>query len=358
MLKRCTRCILPETCPAITFNEQGVCNYCLTHKKAKYQGEAALLNLIEPYRNTDKKYDCIVAVSGGRDSAYAAYYAVKVLNLRVLAYTGDGGFLPEQTKENIKNIVDILNIDHVIVKHEYVQKNIKPIISSLIHRPSPAMVSFLCTGCQTGVEGGLVKTAQNNNFPLIITGDGEPELSFAEILLSISTNVKGKKLSLFLGFLMESIRNPYYILNPNCLTAFTKEFFYRYLHKYDKELKKISFFEFIEWDEEMILSVIQKELRWENPPHSKTSWRSDCKIHQLKQYLYRETLGFTKNDELLSGMIRDDMITREDALKRLENDNIISQQFLIALLDEWGLNFSDLDIALREYKKMSELGSL
>lgn len=50
-------------------------------------------------------------------------------------------------------------------------------------------------------------------------------------------------------------------------------------------------------------------------------------------------------------MIRDNMITREDALKRVENDNIISQQFLISFLDELGLNFSALDIALREYKK-------
>jgi len=227
--------------------------------------------------------------------------------------------------------------------------------SSWIHKPSPAMVSFICTGCHTGVEGGWIKTAQQNKISLIITGDGEPELSFAEILLSISSNTKSNKLSLILGFLMESMRNPYYILNPNCLIAVAKEFFYRYLHQYNKELKIVSLFEFIEWDENMILSVIQKELKWKNPPHSRSSWRSDCKLHLFRQYLYRETLGFTKNEELLSGMIRENMITREDALKRLENDNIISQQFIISLLDELGLSFSDLEIALREYGKRPEI---
>lgn len=350
MLKRCANCILPESYPGITFNEQGVCNHCLTHKKAECQGEPALLSVVEPYKNSNREYDCIVGISGGRDSAYVAHYAVRVLNLRVLAYTYDNGFMPEQTKENVENIVTLLGIDHVIEKQKYVQENIRRVIPCWIHKPSPAMVSFLCTGCRTGGMRGFVKTARNNKTPLVIMGEGEPERSFAEDLLSISTGVRSKKLSLILGFLREIIRNPHYV-NRNCLAGFAQEFLYRYVHEYDKKVRMVQFFTFIEWNEKTIHSVIQKELKWRKPPHSRSSWRSDCRIHLLKQYLYRETLGFTKNDELLSGMIRDNMITREDALKRVENDNIISQQFLISFLDELGLNFSALDIALREYKK-------
>ena len=110
MLKRCVRCILPESYPGITFNEQGVCDFCLTHKEVNYRGEAELMNLVESHRNSDSEYDGIVALSGGRDSAFAAYYAVRVLKLRMLAYNYDNGFMPEQTKENVKNIVDLLNI--------------------------------------------------------------------------------------------------------------------------------------------------------------------------------------------------------------------------------------------------------
>jgi hypothetical protein len=350
MLKRCARCILPESYPRITFNKQGVCNYCLTPKRAKPQGEAKLLDLVAPYRNsTNEKYDCIVAISGGRDSAFAANYAVRVLNLRVLAYTYDNGFMPEQTKENIKNIVDILNVDHVIEQDEYIKKNVLPILSPWIRKPSPAMIAFLCTGCRTGYKRGLAKTAQSNKIPLVITGAGEPERSFAQRLLSISGQ-KGKRLSLALGFIREILRNPYYLLSPNCLILFTIEFFYRFIYKFE-DLKSVGVFKYIGWNERRILSVINDELGWKKPPESESSWRSDCKIHLLRQYLYRETLGFTKNDELISNMIRENMIIREEALRRLKNENIISQKFLAEFLDELGLNFSDLNGALREYKK-------
>jgi len=358
-MKRCMKCILPETYPGITFNKKGVCNYCLSYTKMKYGGKRELINITNLYRNKNRKYDCIVALSGGRDSAFAAYYAKKVLNLRVLLCTVNNDFMPQQTKENILNIKDALDADIVVEKHDHVRKNVKHILSSWIHKPSPAMIGSLCTGCVTGYWSGLVKTAKRHQIPLVITGGDELEPSFATKLLSIFNN--DKKLPLILGFLMEMIRNPLYILNRNCLIGFTKEYLSRfeymkyyssqYMKYYSRYLLYVPIFMFIEWNEEKILSVIQNDLNWKRPPHSTTTWRSDCKIHPLKQYLYKETLGFTKNDVLLSSMIREDMISRENALKRLETENIISQQLLIELFDELGLSFHDLDIALRRYKK-------
>lgn len=357
MLQRCSKCVLPQSYPGITFDKKGVCSYCVSHRKVGHSRKAELSDLVEPYRNKDKKYDCIVAISGGRDSAFAAHYAAKILNLRVLTYTYDNGFMPDQTKENVKNIVDVLGVDHVTEEYDYVKKSIKPLISSWMHKPSPAMIGLLCTGCRTGLVEGLAKIAQNTKTPLIITGSGEEGLqgpSFAErLLMGVSPNRKGKKLSLLLGFMRESIRNPYYILSPNCSISLARDFSSRFLHKRKSGLKIVPLFEFIEWDEQRVHSVIKSELQWETPPQSKSSWRSDCKIHLLRQYLYKETLGFTKNDIFLSVMIRKGMITREEALERLESENQISEQFLTAFFDELGLDFSKLAIALREYKEMT-----
>lgn len=352
MLKKCTRCILPESYPGIRFNEQGVCDSCLTHEKVQYRGEAELLKLVESLRNSGSEYDGIVALSGGRDSAFAAYYAVRFLNLRILAYNYDNGFMPEQTKENVKNIVDLLNIDLITDKNNHMKKNAKHIISCWVRNPSPGMVAVLCTGCQIGYQRGLVKTAKKYRIPMIILGSGEPEpeQSFAKKLLSFSPNIKRRRLSLILGFMRETMRNPYYVLSPTYLTAFAREYFYRFVYKTDMR-RGVPIFEFIEWNEEKIMSVITNELRWEKPPHSRSSWRADCNIHLLRQYLYKETLGFTKNEELLSGMIRENMITREESLKRAEYENVISEQFLTALFDELGINFPDLVIALSGYQK-------
>jgi hypothetical protein len=352
MLERCSKCILPETYPRITFNEQGVCNYCLTHRRAKCRGEDKLRSLIEPHRDRDGEYDCMVALSGGRDSAFAAHYAAKVLNLRVLACTVDNGFMPEQTKRNVKNTVDLLGIDHVIEKHDYMEEGVRHIISSWIRKPSPAMISFICTGCRTGYVKGLVKAARNDRTLPVITGAGEPDRSFAEILLSPADS-RRKRMSLMLGFSMEIARNPSYALRPGCLLGFAEEFFYRFVNRGGKRsLSMIAMFRFIRWNEEVILSLIQNELKWKSPSYSGSTWRSDCEISILKDFLYRETLGFTKHDELLSGMIREEMTTREEALRRLERDNTISQQFLSGLLDRLGLSFYDLDIALKEYRRV------
>lgn len=352
MLRRCSKCILPETYPEIIFNEKGVCNYCLTYRRKRHRGEAELRKSIEPYRNSGREYDCIVALSGGRDSSFLAHYAVRTLGLRVLAYTWDNGFMPEQTKENIENIVDVLGIDHVVEKHDYVEKNERHIVSSWMRRPSPAMIGFLCTGCKTGYIRGLVKTAQSHQIPLVLKGSGESEPSFAQKLLGDSTHFRRKRLSLVLGFSMEMIRNPFYLLNPNCLIGLAEEFFHRFFYRANRDFKTTSIFAFIEWNEQDILSLIQGELNWKKSSHSSSSWRSDCKISELKNYLYRETLGFTKHDELLSTMIRRNLITRGDALTRLKHDNVISQQFLAEFVDELGLNFSDLDAALQEYKRV------
>jgi hypothetical protein len=69
-MKRCNRCLLPETYPNIRYNGDGICNYCLSYTPIEYKGKTKLEELLDTYRNRNKgeKYDCVVAVNGGRDS--------------------------------------------------------------------------------------------------------------------------------------------------------------------------------------------------------------------------------------------------------------------------------------------------
>lgn len=357
-MKRCSRCILPERYPRIAFDGEGVCNYCRESTRFSYKNKEILHTTLAPSRHKGR-YDCIVAISGGRDSAFVAYYAVRKLDLNVLAVTCDNGFMPEQTRTNITNTVERLGIDHVYLRYNYVRDHVKDFLSSWIRKPSPAMIAFLCNGCMTGIRECLTKAAYGNDVSLILGGGGgvvgyggEPEQSFAEKLLSVSdSNSKvGRPLSLLAGFLGQLAQNPSYF-QPACLASFAREFLHRFWYEYDRELEVVSLFEFIPWSEDEVVSTIQDELKWEKPAYRKTSWRADCKIHFLKDYLYGETLGFTKNDELLSGMIREGMIDRKDALERLEDDNYLSRQFLTEFLSELGLELRDLDVALTEYRK-------
>ena len=76
-LKRCKKCVLPETYPYVDLDAKGVCRYCREHKPIKIKGEKLLLDEIQKYKSSNGEPDCIVALSGGRDSCYGLHYIKK-----------------------------------------------------------------------------------------------------------------------------------------------------------------------------------------------------------------------------------------------------------------------------------------
>ena len=109
----CKRCIMDDSSDlTISFDEQGFCNYCTEayeRKKIVYfpneEGKKKLEATIEEIKNCnkDKKYDCIMGVSGGLDSSYLAYIAWKY-GLRALAIHIDDGYDTEISKENVRKL--------------------------------------------------------------------------------------------------------------------------------------------------------------------------------------------------------------------------------------------------------------
>jgi NH3-dependent NAD+ synthetase len=117
--------------PYITFDEHGYCNHCseylLKTKQHIYQGDvsdAALQKIVEKIKRKGKgkKYDCILGISGGIDSCYAAYIC-KQLGIRVLAVHMDNGWNSEAAVKNIKYVVSKLGIDYE--SYVLIGKNLK-----------------------------------------------------------------------------------------------------------------------------------------------------------------------------------------------------------------------------------------
>lgn len=114
----CTRCVMDTSAPDIEFDAAGVCNYCKTHEEKVAatpfaQGGAAqkLSELVAKLKSEKQgEYDSIVGLSGGVDSSYVAYQAVK-LGLRPLAVHFDNGWNSELAVKNIEQIVKRLGLD-------------------------------------------------------------------------------------------------------------------------------------------------------------------------------------------------------------------------------------------------------
>ena len=111
----CTKCVMDTSDPNITFDEDGICSHCKSFNYADlndFNNESILLNQINIIKKAGKgkKYDCIIGVSGGVDSSYVAYL-VKKYGLRPLAIHLDNGWNSELAVQNIRRMLEILEID-------------------------------------------------------------------------------------------------------------------------------------------------------------------------------------------------------------------------------------------------------
>ena len=116
----CKRCIMSsESDPTIRFDERGFCNYCtdaIEEGKRVYFpnaiGQEKIDSMLKTIKetNADKKYDCVMGISGGLDSSYLAYLGYK-WGLRILAVHIDDGYDTEISKENIKRLCSAAGIE-------------------------------------------------------------------------------------------------------------------------------------------------------------------------------------------------------------------------------------------------------
>lgn len=121
-MKFCTKCIMPDTRPGITFNKDGVCIACQNNERKKSIDWNAryeeLKVLCDKYRRkTPGQYDCIIAVSGGKDSHYQVYVMKELMNMNPLLITVEDFFtMTEAGKHNIKNISEAFGCNIISFK--------------------------------------------------------------------------------------------------------------------------------------------------------------------------------------------------------------------------------------------------
>ena len=149
-LQRCSKCILPSTMPFIKFDESNICNYCTNYEKrnfVKYNFDE-INSIFGKYRNKSKKADCIVPLSGGRDSCLALHLEKNKFNLNPIAYTYDWGLVTDLARRNISRMCSKLKIEHIIYadniskKRNYVKKN----VSAWLNKPHLGMVNIFTAG--------------------------------------------------------------------------------------------------------------------------------------------------------------------------------------------------------------------
>lgn len=118
--KSCTTCLMDTSDPNIRFDAEGRCDYCRNfdaairpnwHTDARGAAELARLASKIQAEGKGKDFDCIIGLSGGLDSSYAAYVAKEKMGLRPLLFHVDAGWNTDQAVGNIEKLVDGLGLD-------------------------------------------------------------------------------------------------------------------------------------------------------------------------------------------------------------------------------------------------------
>lgn len=121
-MKYCSRCVMPDTRPGISFNAQGVCSACQSYEKRKHidwdKRYQELKALCDKYRGMNgSSYDCAIAVSGGKDSHYQVYLMKEVLGMNPILFSVEDNFpMTEAGKHNLKNISESFGCNIISLK--------------------------------------------------------------------------------------------------------------------------------------------------------------------------------------------------------------------------------------------------
>ena len=344
-LRRCTRCVLPETFPGIEFDEGGVCNFCRNYEKIKVKGEDALKKIIAPYRSKNGKPDCIVGLSGGRDSSYALHYTKTVLKMNPIAYTYDWGMVTDLARRNQARLCGKLGVEHILVSADitWKRKNIRKNVEAWLKKPDLGTVPLFMAGDKQYFYY-MNKIAKQTGIKLIIFGENFLEKTdfksgFCGITKPRYGNKSYYKLSLLNQLKLASYYGKEFLLNPSYLNSSIFDTIFAFFSYYLMPRQYLNLYGFIKWNEKRIISSLIEEYNWEIAEDTKSTWRIGDGTAPFYNYIYNMVAGFTENDTFHSNQIREGALTRKEALKIVMADNKPRYESIKWYCDTNGLDF-------------------
>lgn len=174
-IRYCTRCCLPETVEGITFDELGICTACQSSEQKMHidwkKREIELRKILEEAKEKAKNnYDCILPISGGKDSFFQAHVLTKVYGMKPLAVTFSHNWFSETGYYNLQRCLEVFDLDHIMFT-----PNRK--LVNRIAKKSLEMIGDTCWTCHAGVGAFPLHVACKFDIPLLVYGESISEAS-------------------------------------------------------------------------------------------------------------------------------------------------------------------------------------
>ncbi len=313
-MKRCTRCILPETFPGIKFDEAGVCNYCLAFADAFQKQESLKQRLRQEFHHIleqvrgQNSYDCLMSWSGGKDSTYTLMLLKQDYDLDILAFTFDMGFTSPTAFSNMRRVSENLGVDHIIIKPRFdLLRQVFVASTARDMYPAKALhrASNICTSCMGMAKGIALRMAIEKRIPIIAYGWSPGQAPLTSSIFKTNPQMMRAMLS-------ATIVPLHKVVGDGIAPYFPAE---RHFGDATRFPYNISPLAFLDYDEDAAYTRIQ-EPGWECPGDTDPN-STNCLLNAFANEVHKRHMGYHPYVLELANLVRGGYLDREEALRRL-----------------------------------------
>ena len=172
-IKYCIRCCTPETQEGVNFDEMGVCTACRSSEEKMHidwaEREKKLKDiLIKAKKESGNNYDCVLPISGGKDSFFQAHVLTKKYGMKPLAVTFSHNWFSETGFYNLQRCLEVFDLDHI-------QFTPSRGLVNRISMQSLNVIGDTCWHCHSGVGAFPLQIATKFKIPLLVWGESVSE---------------------------------------------------------------------------------------------------------------------------------------------------------------------------------------
>ena len=335
----CNNCVMDTSDSKIVFDEKGMCDHCYNfyeNIKPNWNPEGnpeELQKLIDKIKKDGqgKKYDCLIGLSGGVDSSYVTYCAVKKWGLRPLIFAVDTCWNLEVADKNIEKIINKLGID---VHYEKINHDEMMDLQLAFFK---SQVPYQDIPQDHNIFAALYNFAAKNGFKHILTGGNYSTECVREPNEWVHENDIILIKDIHKRFGKKSIDH----------LQFCGMFKYSLYYRYFKGVQLHKVLDLIRYKKAEVIDELKKEFNWE--PYANKHFESIF-TRFYEGYWLPKKFGYDKRRAHFSSLILTGQLDREEALEILKNPPYSEE---IAMQD---MEFicKEMGISVEEFKKLME----
>ncbi len=307
----CTRCGLSSEYPSAVFNADDVCHLCERFENYRFRADqyfrpsAELQQVVAEIKSTGSaNHDCIVLLSGGKDSSYMLASLVD-MGLRVLAFTLDNGYISEGAKQNVRRVCSALDVDHVYGQTDAMNN---------IFKDSLERHANVCHGCFKAIYTLSLKVAEERGIGAIFTGLSRGQFFETRLTEELFTNPDFNVDDI--DAVVLNARKSYHRLDD----AVSRHMDVSHVQSGDllDRVRFVDFYRYCDINLNEMIEFLETRLPWVRP--SDTGRSTNCLINDVGIYVHKLERGYHNYALPYSWDVRLGHKVRDEALDELDDD--------------------------------------